>query len=420
MSAASIFTIATAMALAWYTSSRVRAGLTVLESAISHDVHSPALNTGFAEFDDAAIRLGMNAARWESISADTRQQSSDFISLMKALNRRDPGGEPSSVQIRELLAGLGNTLYTHLKEYDRTTVEVQESGQTIADGAEAQAHVVSRTTACVEQLASAIDSVSANIVAARNAVQSNHESASAALGLVGELNESMSRVRNVSQSCEKKLRGLCDPSQQISAIVATISDIAAKTNLLALNASIESIRAGEHGSGFAIVAEEVRQLAEQATDATREITSLIESMQVVTQESIRGVELEREEVESATDRANAVKAALQSIYDVFERDSAQLIEIAKSSGQQLELTHDIVLAIERISKIAKTNRGEAEKIGWTMNSLSKANPQISSAIDRLRGCAADRQGQREQKSNQSSSVAPVVTPPSNSILTPIG
>ncbi|TWT83800.1 Methyl-accepting chemotaxis protein 3 [Planctomycetes bacterium CA13] len=392
----------------------------MLESAISHDVETDALKTGIAEFDAVAIRIGTKAASWESIAANTRKQSSEFHSLLKLLNRRDANDEPSSMQLRGLLAGLGNTLHTQFKEYDRTSVEIQESGQLIADGAEAQGHVVVKTTACVEQLASTIDSVSANVASANIAAQNSHESASTALSLVGELNESMNRVRSVSLSCEKKLRGLCDPSQQISAIVTTISEIAAKTDLLALNASIESIRAGEHGSGFAIVADEVRQLAEQATDATREIESLIESMQVVTQESIRGIEIERDEVESATDRAAAVKDALQTICDAFEHDASHLSEIAASSSQQLQLTHDVVLAIEQISKIAKANRGGAERIGWTMKSLSKGNPQISGAIDRLRGCAVDSRVQPEQESTRSTSVAPVVVPALNPTMTPVG
>ena len=204
----------------------------------------------------------------------------------------------------------------------------------------------------------------------------------------------MDHLRVESQNCEKKLRGLCDPSQQISSIVGTISDIAARTNLLALNASIESIRAGEHGRGFAIVADEVRKLAEQASDATREIASLIDSMQLVTQESIRGISQEREQIEKEVGRAVAAESALQQICGASESDAKHIRRIMDSSTTQLQLAQDVVLAVEQISKLAKSNRGGAESVCWTMKSLSKANPQFHTAVDRFRQCASSSTSRR--------------------------
>ena len=199
----------------------------------------------------------------------------------------------------------------------------------------------------------------------------------------------MKRVRQESQNCEKKLLGLCDPSQQISAIVGTISDIAARTDLLALNASIESIRAGEHGRGFAIVADEVRKLAEQASDATREISSLIDSMQIVTQESIRGVVRQREQVESEVEPGRRRRTnAPADFRQLAGSDAGHIRQIAQSSTLQLQLAQDVVLAVEQISEIAKANRSGAESVWWTMKSLSKTTPQFNSAVDRLRKCGS--------------------------------
>ena len=122
----------------------------------------------------------------------------------------------------------------------------------------------------------------------------------------------------------------------------------------------ESIRAGEHGRGFAIVADEVRKLAEQASSATREISSLVDSMQLVTQESIRGIARERDQVENEVERAVSARQSLQQICSLSGNTAEHVRQITQSSTQQLHLAQDVVLAIEQISKIAKAHRGNAE------------------------------------------------------------
>lgn len=386
-------------AASWYTSGRVKTGLVALESVVADHEKCETLQTGLFELDQSAMRIGQCAAQWESVAANTRVQAREFQAMMSLLNRRDVAGEPSSEQLRGVLSGLGRSLHTHIQHIERGTKEIEGYARSITDGAEAQGHVVVKTTSYVEQLSSTIDAVSSNASSARSAMQRNGKTVSSVLEQLHVLNDGMRRVRSESQTCEKKLRGLCDPSRQISAFVGTISDIAARTDLLALNASIESIRAGEHGRGFAIVADEVRKLAEQASDATREIASLLDSMQLVTQESIRGMVREREQVELEVERAAAAEAKLRQIYDGTEKDIHFIEQIADSSTQQLQLAQDVVLAVEQISTLAKDNRGGAENVGWMMKSLAKTNPQFSGVIDRLRNCSgADDTGFEETES----------------------
>jgi len=374
-------------AVSWFVTSRVRAGLSSLESVVADNMSAESLHTGLLEFDQSAREIGSCAQRWETVAANTREQAREFQSMILLLNRRGATGEASSTQLRDLLAGLGGTLHAHLAQVERGAAEIEQYTSALTEGAEAQGHAVIKTTTYLEQLSSTIDSVSSNAASAQSAIQRTSQSAAGALELVRELIEGMKRVNTESQNCEKKLRGLCDPSQQISAIVGTISDIAARTDLLALNASIESIRAGEHGRGFAIVADEVRKLAEQAADATREISSLIDSMQLVTQEAIRGTEREREQVQSEVGRAVAAEQALETICGASDGDMKHIRAISKSSAQQLQLASDVVLAVEQISEIAKASRGGAESVCWTMKSMSKLTPPISSVIDRLRNCS---------------------------------
>lgn len=394
----------------WFATMRINEGLAALESAVADHEEAERLRTGILEIDQSAQTIGKCAARWEKVAADTRRQARDFQGVMQLLSRRGNAGEPNSAQLRELLAGLGSTIHSHLTQIERGAAEIEGFTRSITEGTDAQGHAVIKTTSYVEQLSGTIDSVSTSASSAAAAAKRTSESASAALSLVRDLITGMNHLRGESQNCEKKLRGLCDPSQQISSIVGTISDIAARTNLLALNASIESIRAGEHGRGFAIVADEVRKLAEQASDATREIASLIDSMQLVTQESIRGISQEREQIEKEVGRAAAAESALQQICGASESDAKHIRRIIDSSTTQLQLAQDVVLAVEQISKLAKSNRGGAESVCWTMKSLSKANPQFHTAVDRLRQCAGSTTSDVHDEPRSIAPAAPIDVP----------
>ncbi|MEM7475499.1 MAG: methyl-accepting chemotaxis protein [Planctomycetota bacterium] len=209
--------------------------------------------------------------------------------------------------------------------------------------------------------------------------------ATTALELLGELSKGMQHVQAESMNCEKNVRALSDPTRQISAIVESIGDIASRTDLLALNASIESIRAGEHGQGFAVVADEVRKLAEQSSEATREINSLLESIHMVTQESLRGISREREQVDSELRR---VKKAEESLREMMElgQEARSIEQITESASQQLQITQDVIESVEQISGLAKSNRCNAESAGWTIKSLATGNPQIDAFVKRLCEC----------------------------------
>lgn len=411
---AGLISLVVIVASAWFARVRIAEGLTALESVVADHEEANHLRTGLREIDRSVQTIGKSAERWEKIAADTRRQARDFQAIMQLLSRRGSGDDASSRHLRELLAGLGIRIKTHLSLIERGASEIEEFSRSITEGTDAQGQAVTKTTSYVEQLSGTIDSVSINAESASKAAKRNSEAAFSTLGLVRKLIAGMNHLRIESQNCEKKLRGLCDPTQQISAIVGTISDIAARTNLLALNASIESIRAGEHGRGFAVVADEVRKLAEQASDATREIASLIDAMQLVTQESIRGISREREQLDSEVSRAVNAESTLQKICDASEGDAKHIQRIVDSSNTQLRLAQDVVLAVEHISKLAKANRNGAESVCWTMKSLSKADPQFVSAVDLLRQCATPNAASGEQTSDNGNSVAPINLLPATS------
>lgn len=366
---------------------RLRAHLMLLEWVVANPGGPTAPTTGVEEFDRTAAQLSEQAARWDEMAANGHEQVRDVQAILALLNRRGGGRQPSGAELRQVLGGIGQSLHSNLDQMEQSAAELLRCTQEIAEGAEVQSNAVIKTSTYVEQLSANIDSISNNTKQVQEAILTTRRSASEALKLVAELLGGMDRIRAHSIASEKKIRGLGDPSRQISSIVATIGDIAARTDLLALNASIESIRAGEHGRGFAVVAEEVRKLAEQTSQASREIAGLVESMQLATQESIAVLAQERSEVDAEVGLADATGNALEQIFHATEGDAARAGDIVLAAHQQLQLTQDVVLAVEQISNVARASRSRAENACWTMKTLAKIRSQVDASIDQLRRCS---------------------------------
>jgi methyl-accepting chemotaxis protein len=373
---------------------RMTAGLAALENAIAGTEGSVISETGLQEVDRLGVRLRTLVQRWMEAAASSREQTRELEILIKRLNRRGgqqgvPRGKALGTTLRQQLGSITSTATTELNQILNCSKEIERHIREIALGAQDQSDAVNKTTTYVEQMSANIDSVAKNAGAAQRAAVSTRDSASAALNLVRELIDGMNRIRTHVEASESRLRSLGDHSQEIGSIVEMIGAISSRTDMLALNASIESVRAGEHGRGFAVVAEEVRKLAEQAAQATREVAGLIESIQLETQESIALMAEEREEVEAEVARVNAAGDALERISQISSDSATQVGEITSATQLQLQLTQDVVLAVERISDVARASRKRAEEAIWTTNSLTKLTQQFDQSLRPLRDCVRE-------------------------------
>jgi methyl-accepting chemotaxis protein len=170
----------------------------------------------------------------------------------------------------------------------------------------------------------------------------------------------------------------------IGNIMNVIEDIADQTNLLALNAAIEAARAGEAGRGFAVVADEVRKLAEKTMTATKEVGSSIESIQKVAHGNIASMETAEQDLERAVEFANKSGEVLEKIVTGVEASSGQIQGIATAAGQQSAASDEINRSIEEINQITNDTAQSVEETVLALREMAEQSSGLASLIRELK------------------------------------
>ncbi len=280
------------------------------------------------------------------------------------------------------------TLVTHASnvafEIQHSTTDILHASERMKKGAEHQAVQIRNASDSVNAMSHTIQRMAENADAA---TQTSHKATQAAVkggASVTETMKGMQRIRSAVQSTSKKIKGLGERSLEIGAIIEVINEIATQTNLLALNAAIEAARAGEQGKGFAVVADEVRKLAERAGRATKDITGLIKGIQVETSEAVTVMEESTREVEEGTRLADQAGAALREIEQIVKQTAGLVTDITRAAGDQVKVTESVVRSMDTISKVTEeTTLGVQETVS-TIVKLAELSKQLTDAIGRFK------------------------------------
>jgi methyl-accepting chemotaxis protein len=222
----------------------------------------------------------------------------------------------------------------------------------------------------------------------------------------------MADIKAVVSQAAKTVQELGGLGSKIGAVVETIDDIAEQTNLLALNAAIEAARAGEHGRGFAVVADEVRKLAERSQRETKAIAALIRSVQDSTQHAVESMARGAERVEAGTAQAAVAGRALEEILTGVEMTANQVIEIAAAAQEMSTRGRDVTDAIDLIAAEAlgvqatsDEMAGSAAGVGRAIEDISLVASDTTAATDEVSGATAEMSGRMVDMRHRAASLA---------------
>ena len=235
------------------------------------------------------------------------------------------------------------------------------TAERIAAGAEEVAGQTTSVATAGEEMSATSGDIAQNCQGAAEGAHRASQSASSGAEVVEKTVAVMSQIAEKVQESAKTVESLGARSDQIGAIIGTIEDIADQTNLLALNAAIEAARAGEQGRGFAVVADEVRALAERTTKATREIGEMIKAIQQETKGAVSAMEQGVSQVEAGTAEASRSGEALRDILAQVNEVAMQVSQIATAAEEQTATTSEISSSMHQITSVVHmTSQGAQE------------------------------------------------------------
>ena len=288
------------------------------------------------------------------------------------------------------LNAMKNSLRSMVQSIASTAESVAGASEQISATASEQLRSAETEMSQVLQIATAMHEMTSTVVEvsdnSNRAAAAAHESAEMAHSggaIVENTLQTMNMISEAVSSTGKRVDELGKRSHEIGRIAAVIDDIADQTNLLALNAAIEAARAGEQGRGFAVVADEVRKLAERTATATKEIAQMIEAIQAETKSASLAMDAGTRQVNQGVSATSQAGEALRQIICKSEEVGGMITMIATASTEQSSTTEAVNSNVERISKIVKASTVGSQRAAKACQDLSRLTRDLQGLVERF-------------------------------------
>ncbi len=333
-----------------------------------------------APINEARIVLGLMA------SGDFRtkmvgEYKGDYENIKNDVNR-------VAVSLNEIIGQVklsADELASSSEQISSSTVEM-------AAGAGEQSAQTYEVVASIEEMTHTITDSTHNATVAASKAQEAGNKARKGGEVVEQTISGINRIAEVVATSAKTIEELGKSSDQIGEIIQVINEIADQTNLLALNAAIEAARAGEHGRGFAVVADEVRKLAERTTGATNEITTMIQRIQEDTSGAVGAIEKGKTEVEHGKSLAGDAGHALSEIIANTDEVASLINQLAAASEQQNATSQQISSNVELINNVTQQATESTEQISRAAENLNKLTINLQTVVNQFKLDSMNKNG----------------------------
>jgi len=293
--------------------------------------------------------------------------------ITDSINRVADSLSEAMVHVKELVNSLSSV-----------SGQISSSTEEMAVGAQEQSTQATEVAGAIEEMTRTILETTKNASSAADFSKKAGETAKTGGEVVKQTVDGMNRIADVVHSAASTVKDLGKNSDKIGEIIQVIDDIADQTNLLALNAAIEAARAGEQGRGFAVVADEVRKLAERTTKATKEIASMIKQIQRDTGNAVDSIESGTKEVETGKELAKKAIVALDEIIDRTNKTIDVVNQVAAASEEQSAAAEQISKSIEGISNVTQQSATGIQHIAGTAEELRNLTDNLQNLVGKFR------------------------------------